>query len=348
MSANDFVSIIIPLYNCEDRIIRCVNSVLQQTYKNIEVIVIDDGSTDNSLAVLKNGISDPRLQIYTQDNHGVSYTRNRGMKIALESNPNGWITFVDSDDYIAPNTIEDILNNTNSNDVDYIHYGYRLTDYNDNEVRNFCSNDEFVIGQCDAYRNTMDGRINERRTKGAWLILVTSGLFKKDILKRESLYFDENINLGEDYLFVVQYLSYCKKVKIVAKPFYTWWQRQGSLSSVSKFRTARQIKICNILWPIMFDKIKGFDHELDDTFVSWVISHFNFLSKLSVLEKLDYAEVKEWFNVFISNEWLINFIASQNISNFNDKISRMIIKTRSPKIIYLFIKALGVAIKFEK
>ena len=347
MSTGDFVSIIIPLYNCEDRILRCVNSVLQQTYKNIEVIVIDDGSTDNSLAVLKNGISDPRLQIYSQDNHGVSYTRNRGIKIALESNPNGWITFVDSDDYIAPNTIESVLDNTNFNDVDFIHYGYRLTDIHDKEVRNFCSNDEFVIGQCDAYRNTMDGRISEKRTKGAWIIYVTSGLFKKDILRSKSLLFDENIDLGEDYLFVVQYLSYCKRIKLVTKPYYTLWKKAGSLSSVSKFRTARQIKICNILWPIMFDKIKGFDHELDETFVSWVISQFNFLSKLSVLEKLDYAEVKEWFNVFISNEWLINFMTTQEISNFNDRVSRMIIKTKSPVIVYLFVKALSVAIKFE-
>lgn len=127
MNQNPLVSVIIPLYNCEDRIIRCVNSVLNQTYKNIEVIVIDDGSTDNSLEVLKNGISDSRLKIYTQDNHGVSYTRNRGIDIALSNDTEGWIAFVDSDDYIEPNTFYYSLT-SGVESYDLIHYSFRRLD----------------------------------------------------------------------------------------------------------------------------------------------------------------------------------------------------------------------------
>ena len=69
MSA-DLVSVIVPMYNCEDRILRCVNSILNQTYENIEVIVIDDGSTDKSLEVLSSGIRDSRLKIFHQENTG--------------------------------------------------------------------------------------------------------------------------------------------------------------------------------------------------------------------------------------------------------------------------------------
>ena len=126
-----------------------------------------------------------------------------------------------------------------------------------------------------------------------------------------------------------------KQKKIDRIIWVLWWQGDVDSNPI--------VSVCiNKLY-----KIKGFDHELDETFVSWVISQFNFLSKLSVLEKLDYAEVKEWFNVFISNEWLINFMTTQEISNFNDRVSRMIIKTKSPVIVYLFVKALSVAIKFE-
>ena len=99
------VSVVIPVFNCEDRIVQCVNSVLNQTYRNIEVIIIDDGSTDKSSEILKKEISDKRIRFFSQENHGVSYTRNRGINLAKGK----WVSFVDADDYIEKNTIEKML-----------------------------------------------------------------------------------------------------------------------------------------------------------------------------------------------------------------------------------------------
>ena len=114
----DLVTVIIPLYNCEDQIKRCIDSILAQTYKNIEVVVIDDGSTDNSYDVVAN-MNDPRIRLYTQENHGVSYTRNKGMDLAKGE----WLTFVDSDDYIEPDMIERMLSVPGINELNIVSCG---------------------------------------------------------------------------------------------------------------------------------------------------------------------------------------------------------------------------------
>lgn len=92
------ISVIIPLYNKEKTILRCLNSVLGQTYKEFEVIVVDDGSVDNGVSIIENSISDKRVKIIKQKNGGVSKARNTGAKAA-----NGnWLVFLDADDYWLP------------------------------------------------------------------------------------------------------------------------------------------------------------------------------------------------------------------------------------------------------
>ena len=345
----DLISVIVPMFNCEDRILRCVDSILNQTYKNIRLIVIDDGSTDNSLEVLKSGVNDSRITILHQDNHGASYTRNQGIKLALTSNPRSdWITFVDADDYIDPNTFEDCLNHKDLSSFDMIHYGYRKTDETDNEIRNFCDYKDFVISQCEAFQNVMDGRISEERIKGNWLILMTSALLRTEIIGTNGLLFNIDLKLGEDYLFAVQYLSHCKKIRMLSKPYYTWWTKEGSLSSYGKGKTDRQITICKILWPMMYEIIQPFNHELDETYASWIISHFNYLSKLSAMENLDYKGIKRWYTSFSERQWIIDFINSQKLSNFNERCTRVMINLKTPIIGFLFVKTLEMLKLFGK
>jgi len=98
---NDLISVIIPVYNTEKYIENCLRGVLGQTYENIEVIVINDGSTDNSLKII-NKIKDKRLKIIDRENSGAAYSRQQGVKMAKGK----YIIFVDADDYIKPAYIE--------------------------------------------------------------------------------------------------------------------------------------------------------------------------------------------------------------------------------------------------
>ena len=111
----DLVSIIIPLYNKERAIENTVKSVLRQTYNNIEVVIVDDGSTDNSRKIVeKISESDNRIFLYHKENGGVSSARNYGLKMAKGK----WVTFLDADDEIMPNNVEVLINLVNKFNVE--------------------------------------------------------------------------------------------------------------------------------------------------------------------------------------------------------------------------------------
>ena len=120
------VSVVIPMYNVEEYIEDCLISLKEQTYKNIEILVINDGSTDNSLTIAKNiAKEDNRIKVYTKENGGLSSARN----YALNKISGDYITFVDSDDYVSKNFIEKLLDMINKYSTDIAICGYsRLED----------------------------------------------------------------------------------------------------------------------------------------------------------------------------------------------------------------------------
>lgn len=113
------VSVIIPVYNVEEFLQECLESVIKQTYKNIEIITIDDGSTDNSLEILKQYASnDGNITIINQKNSGQSVARNKG----IAETKGKYIYFLDSDDYILPETIENLISKMEKNNLDLIRF----------------------------------------------------------------------------------------------------------------------------------------------------------------------------------------------------------------------------------
>lgn len=109
------VSVIIPVYNVENNISYCIESVLRQTYKNLEILIIDDSSTDNSYNICKKyANNDNRIKVIHQENHGISYVRNFGVKLAKGN----YIFWIDSDDYIKENIVEKLYENLIKCDAD--------------------------------------------------------------------------------------------------------------------------------------------------------------------------------------------------------------------------------------
>ena len=338
------VSIVVPLYNCEDRILRCVRSLLNQTYKNIEVIVINDGSTDNSLKVLQEGISDSRLKVFTQDNHGVSYTRNRGIEIALSNETDGWITFVDSDDYINPNTIYDCLDYDDLDSVELVHYGFRRTNENDVEKQNFCDNDEFIINKFEALQNFLKGRLGHKYVKGNWVTHITSALFRKRIINSENLRFDTTISMGEDGMFSLRYLDFVNTVRMLNKSYYTWCDRPGSLSSANGERiVSRLVKECSIIWPMMLDRIFPYDHELDFSYAEWIVSYYGFILNYSAKVNLTYSGVKKYYSMIFGQKKELQYVYNQKFNSIHEKISRLMLKSKSTFISYVVVKLMRIA-----
>ena len=116
---NPLVSIVVPVYNTEKYIRECLNSLIQQSYSHIEIIAVDDGSTDNSLCLLKElSAKDNRLKVFSQSNQGVSAARNLGLSKATGT----YIMFVDADDWIDLSTIEECLQAIEDADVCFFAY----------------------------------------------------------------------------------------------------------------------------------------------------------------------------------------------------------------------------------
>lgn len=215
------VSVIIPVYNVEDCISKCLKSVIEQTYKKLEIIVIDDGSIDNSLEIIKTfSEKDHRINIIHEENMGVAHARNVGIKSAKGD----YISFVDADDWIDPNMIEKMLESIEEADIlsaDYfqnnenckeeiIQIPFGKNEYKGDDMYYFFSK---MI--CD----------DEGQTIG---VMLWNKLYKKKIFDRVNLKIADGIAWGEDAILLYSYLIKCQSVKIVHQSYYHYQYRSNS------------------------------------------------------------------------------------------------------------------------
>ena len=176
----------IPVYNREKSIERCLKSILYQTYKNLDIIVIDDGSTDGTYEICeKYAAKDSRLRLIRQHNSGVSRARNNGIGIATGE----WLTFVDSDDYITKNCIERMINIANKENSDMV-----VCDFYENGKYNKQFNDKNID-----YQNFIKQILKGKIHGSCW-----NKMIRKDIVVNNGIYFDEEISYCEDILFNIR------------------------------------------------------------------------------------------------------------------------------------------------
>ncbi|HFI0401457.1 TPA: glycosyltransferase family 2 protein [Streptococcus suis] len=134
---NRLISIIVPVYNAEKSIDTCVSSILEQSYENFELILINDGSSDSSLSIVEQYNSDSRVRIIDKENEGASETRNRGIREAKGD----YLLFIDSDDYIDRDYVECLYKEIEQSEFDMVISGIRMVDSTGRELNRFCLND---------------------------------------------------------------------------------------------------------------------------------------------------------------------------------------------------------------
>ena len=203
------VSVIIPVYNVEAYLRQCLDSVVNQTLREIEIICVDDGSTDKSAAILKEyAAKDGRIKVLTQSNTGAGAARNVGIARATGE----WITFCDADDWIEPNAIEKMVAAAQREDADCVCCGM-LRDWR-NGTTVFRPFDE--MGPSDTYN------------------AVVNKLFKRNLL--ENLKMDESVSLGEDLMVSAQAMAKAKKIAVLEKGFYHYCENSSSMTHVQNGR----------------------------------------------------------------------------------------------------------------
>lgn len=205
------VSIIIPAYNSEATIARCLESILKQTYKDYECIVINDGSNDNTSKICHQySASDERVKVVDKDNGGVSSARNAGLDSAIGD----WITFIDSDDYIDSCYLEDFARQLC--DVDIVFSSsYIIENGNTIEVK---SNQIDYHGKLEYGARTLNELYFNGYTNMPW-----GKFFKADIIRSNNLYFDSRYQYGEDILFTLSFLVLAEKIGSVSIQGYHYF-----------------------------------------------------------------------------------------------------------------------------
>lgn len=211
------ISIVIPVYNTEKYLLRLIDSLIKQTYKNFELIFIDDGSTDSSfLKLQKLSEIDERVSVLHQNNSGLSATRNRGIDVSKGK----YICFFDSDDYINENTLENLVEAFDL-DVDMVYTNAVWED----EVGKIIRHTDYKKLEANYREELLVAYMNEKLGIQVW-----NKMFKADIIKENKIYFSD-CSIGEDVLFIMEYLSVIQgKVKCVDGEYYHYVSRHNSIT----------------------------------------------------------------------------------------------------------------------
>ena len=214
------VSVIIPVYKVEKYIRRCVDSITMQSYENIEIILIDDGSPDKCPVICDEyAKKDNRVKVIHKENGGVSSARNKG----LEAAKGEFICFVDADDSIPKNSVDIMVSDITNKNADLLLCSFNILT---NKGTFFQGFENKTFKRADVTKKV----IRELIVTGA----VWAKLFKKEIIHNNSLLFEEDTPYGEDKLFLFDYIRYCDRIVCSDEVVYSYDVTIPG-SAVSKF-----------------------------------------------------------------------------------------------------------------
>ena len=255
------VSIIIPCYNVEEYIEKCIKSVLNQTYENLEVILIDDGSTDNTnQVILKTTMNKENIKYITNKNAGVSNARNTGIKAATGD----YIMFIDSDDYISSNMIKNMQKLMERYNTDLVKCNIKkeyISRQKTEKVKPIYSKVRYI--QSSSFCNTIHKKILSTETMNS----ACASIYKTKIIKENNLLFREDIHNGEDAIFFMNYIDNSKSIVYTPTAYYNYTIKNTGLTG-----TALSMEK---LWSSKLEFIK----ELRNKEKKWKLSKYNYVNK---------------------------------------------------------------------
>lgn len=313
------VSVIVPVYNTEPYLRECFDSLIAQTYKNIEIIIVNDGSTDNSIDIINEYANKfSNIKIINQENKGYSGARNT----ALEYVTGDYVGFVDSDDYIKPDMFEKLLTTAENNDADIVSCSFFRVYEN-----------ESVAESNELFFNALNKNQQEHSStivSCPELILddafVWNRLYKKELLQSNNIKFPNDIDFGEDTYFHRIALMHANIIEYVTEPLYFYRQnRPGAQTTLKDKRNMAFLTNCEKLYEEAKKlEINGLYPYLNHLILSLCSTGY---------ERIDNEYKNEYFSKFVS---LIHKIDKPFKISFPDyKNTGFVIKAR-----YIMLKIL--------
>lgn len=314
---NPKISVIIPVYNVDKYVEKCLKSIINQTYNNLEIIIVNDGSTDNSLMICeKIAKKDKRIKIITQKNGGLSLARNTGIK----NSTGDYIAFIDSDDYVSKRFIEVLYNTLIANNADISVCDYIYVDENDHKWSKTKKMNK-IYSNIDAIKDLFVG--NQDTEVMSW-----NKLYKKSLFLDNNILFPEGM-IHEDNFTTYKLYYFSKSIALVDEKLYFYLQRNNSIMG-KKFN----VKRLNILLAIdetkqFFEKKKiDLSKEILCYKIKVSVTVFNNMIKDNYNGKEKYEllnDIKDNFCLYFNNNYL----------SFKFKLMLFLIKYLKP--IYILI-----------
>lgn len=285
------VSIVVPVYNAAEFICRCVNSITEQTYYNLEIILVDDGSTDNSYTECQRmALDDNRIAVISQPNGGVVAARNAG----IEFSHGDYLVFVDADDWIEPDMIDTLVNGIG--DADIISFGVLWEKY---PGREDIISDDYKEGvystqsEKNLFFSTMifDLEKNKLHPLTPWMV---NKLYKKELVKSVYPSIDRTITYDEDAIFVYKCFFKAESFVIIHKPFYHYYYNAQSACHSERRNMLTDI---NKVYLSLLDECRlyGEDENLNEQLQSWIA----LLVRVALNERMGFDKTRIHFSEFL-------------------------------------------------
>ncbi len=303
---NELISVIVPIYNLKDYIGKCVESILHQTYRNLEIILVDDGSTDGSGEIIeKIKEKDDRIKVIRKENGGVSSARNAGLDIAQGE----YIGFVDGDDRIEPDMYEFLHDTLVANDADIACCGWRRGENCETKKE---SKLQILRGDEKCVQFALEKSVS---------FGVCDKLFKKKIIGK--IRFNTEISIGEDFLFGFSVFYDAQKVVVYNLGKYHYIKRNDSVTEGMKENTFDHFRVLHIL-----EKQYGHNQALNkifkDRFVRMSIMILKNITCYNVFEE-KYGEIRKKLLVEKRHVFL-----TSNTLSLKDKMTVLLIWLANP------------------
>lgn len=313
------VSIILPVYNSEEYIEDTINSVLSQTYPNFELIIINDGSNDNS-GIICEKISkiDNRIQYFSIPNSGVSNARN----LALAKVNGEYVTFIDSDDLYAKNYLEVLINTIEKYDADIISCAYQTLSITPKKVD--ISED---------YLNCSFQEYIEKLQPNLLFNQLWNKMYKLSIIKENRIIFDTSIDLAEDYKFNLEYMNCTTKNIYVNIPLYQYRITDNGLGF--KYRkNSSEIKLSLLKKLEKIYEEKGYSKNY--IYKNYIIQYLAYFSNIIDIRNKDSNKIKKIKikNLMSTKDYQNILKEIKNNSNFRYKLISKVLSIKNVHLMY--------------
>lgn len=253
MNNTPIFSIVIPVYNAEQYLNRCIQSVLNQTFSDFELILVNDGSTDNSLNICENfAENENRIKIISHKNNGVSFTRNKGIKAATGK----YITFIDSDDFVDKSYLESF----------YLQLSIKETDIIASGIIKYYGESEINITYHVDYSDNIS--IIPELEKQNLLSGPFAKCFKRDVIVNNKILFDKDFSFGEDAIFNLTFVKQITSISAIAYAGYYYYQIEGESLVKKKYPFETSISFVNTLTSLRYDIFKKFN--LEENYIPFI------------------------------------------------------------------------------